>query len=593
MKSIRLSAILLVLLVTTLVRAQRPCSTEKVNHADCTFTVDRRYPVTFPTLQMDHGKHVLVRLKNPLAFETVTLDETGATLLPGTDQGAALIKSAIPDLAGLTFFTTTLPAAPPVALQLDAHILEAQPGQPPPPPKHDDKIESDLGKLNEMVAGGYAALNPAVSELAAEVPDVYTELSQALSPLPRPVLPLPDAPAATPCRIAHPNPAAPLAALGTPNPWDCYSNWRSWMLCELRGECVTQGDDDVEDAAIAPPVHDVLGEIGRLLIRMGNGKSLPPGAIFDQKGFGDLAKKTGTAIGKLPDKEERDGYTADLEAAVVKGNELAAKIAIVVSTLTSVQADLLKYYTNIRLVQGPVIEVPQGNPAQGMRLGMIFDPRAASQSSNMTYPKFLGRQVVFAVNTVNQISTSRASVTTGTAKTSIATITVIYANPIFEASAGVIFSFVHDRTFTNQTLASGAVQIQEVKTRPEVVPFVAGNWKLHDFVFPGDHRRGGVYATAYLGLNPDTVLPEYGGGPTLSWRSVMLSAFYERAHDTRLVGATVGQTLCGATAASTPPACTSTPAAPTTSPYATNGFGVAISIRVPTTFAAGTGGISQ
>jgi hypothetical protein len=237
-------------------------------------------------------------------------------------------------------------------------------------------------------------------------------------------------------------------------------------------------------------------------------------------------------------------------------------------------------------------------------LGTIYDPRNTTGAIGTPYRRFLGRQVVFSVNAVNQIATSRVSVTTTAAKTSIATITVIYADPYFEGSAGAIFSFVHNRTFTNQTLANvptgstymaGDVVLQETKTRPVVVPFVAGNWRLgNDFDYPFNHRRGAFYATVYVGLNPDTTLPEYGVGPSLSWRSVMLSAFYERAHDTRLIaGETVGSVLCGPTTAAPTGTCTTTPAAPTSQPYATNGFGIGISIRVPTTFTAGTGGVSH
>src|ERR1700761_1792678 len=60
------------------VKALPYCSTEKVNHSDCMFQIDRRYPVTFPTLQMAHGKKVHVVLTNPVPFETLTLDETSS-----------------------------------------------------------------------------------------------------------------------------------------------------------------------------------------------------------------------------------------------------------------------------------------------------------------------------------------------------------------------------------------------------------------------------------------------------------------------------------------------------------------------------------
>jgi hypothetical protein len=70
-----------------------PCSTEKVNHENCSFIINRWYPVTFPTIQMSQGKQIIVKLVNQLPFESVTLDSTGTTLLPGSDQGAALLTA--------------------------------------------------------------------------------------------------------------------------------------------------------------------------------------------------------------------------------------------------------------------------------------------------------------------------------------------------------------------------------------------------------------------------------------------------------------------------------------------------------------------
>lgn len=86
------------------------CSTEKVNHEDCHITIDRRYPVTLPTIQMSPGKRVTVYVDKPLEFETLSLDETGATALPGTDQLAAILTAAAPDFKGFVTSNVTIPA---------------------------------------------------------------------------------------------------------------------------------------------------------------------------------------------------------------------------------------------------------------------------------------------------------------------------------------------------------------------------------------------------------------------------------------------------------------------------------------------------
>ncbi|MGD0469249.1 MAG: hypothetical protein ABSA54_12805 [Terriglobales bacterium] len=54
-------------------QAQKECSTEKVN-SDCTITIDRTYPITPPTIQVHPGHMVVVVVKNPQVFESISLD---------------------------------------------------------------------------------------------------------------------------------------------------------------------------------------------------------------------------------------------------------------------------------------------------------------------------------------------------------------------------------------------------------------------------------------------------------------------------------------------------------------------------------------
>jgi hypothetical protein len=215
--------------------------------------------------------------------------------------------------------------------------------------------------------------------------------------------------------------------------------------------------------------------------------------------------------------------------------------------------------------------------------------------------------VTYAVNAINNIATAQTSVTAATSKVSIATVTVLYANPRLESSAGAIVSFVHNRTFANQTItnpptgspyAPGDIVIAQTKTDPEVVPFVALHWRVGDEYLMPDHRRGAVYGTIWVGLNPYSTLPEYGGGPTVSWRSLMFSFLYNRAHQTSLVsGETQGQIVCSptATAGMSPPLCTPAPPAPITQTTPLNAFAIGLSVRIPTSFApaTATGGVSR
>jgi hypothetical protein len=92
--------------ITEVVYAQE-CSTEKVN-GDCTVTIDRRYPVTMPTIQMRRKRQVTVIVIHSTPFESLTLDPQtqAATALAGTDQTAGFVTAAFPYAKALTVTTS-------------------------------------------------------------------------------------------------------------------------------------------------------------------------------------------------------------------------------------------------------------------------------------------------------------------------------------------------------------------------------------------------------------------------------------------------------------------------------------------------------
>lgn len=541
-----------------------PCSTEKVNHEDCIFTINRWYPVTFPTIQMSQGKKIVVKLENQLPFESVTLDSTGTTLLPASDQGAALLTAAIPNLKGLVFSTAINPGAAPglPSKPATAPTSGASPAE--------NRVIPELAQLQQMLQDAGGTIDFAFTHALV----VYAQLSQALSPLP--------IPGTSFAKDVPPLPADP----NTPNPWlpDKYPFWRAYLLCELVGgsDCATTNP---------PSFNNVLGQLSGLQ------SGLPPATsnlLFDQHVFDFLVQKTSNDIQSIP-AGSRQPYLDAMTLYTAQENRLVSIIASLGTTLPAVQKDFQTFYENIDLtLTNPV--------PNSLILGSITDPR----SSTGSYPHYLGKQITFSVNVVNQIATSRASVINSQAKTSVATITVLYADPKFETSVGVLFNFAHDRAFADQTITTpvpgtaqtaGEMQIFETTTRPTVVPFVAGHIRLgDDFTIPSLGRRAAFYATGWVGINPNNTLPEYGAGPTFSWRSFMLSVLYDRTHDTRLApGSYVGQIVCSPSppAGSTLPSCTPPPAAPTSTTFTTNAFAFGLSVRIPTTFAAGTGGVSR
>jgi hypothetical protein len=589
--------------------AQNLCSTEKVNHDDCMVYVSRRYPVTLPTIQMKPGKKVIVVVKDPLEFETLTLDWTSGTALPGTDQGAALVTAVIPDLKGLFFSNVILPAPPAAAAEFaepEGHVPAAK-----DPCSKDSFNPSDCWtKLATLYndATDHFHKYTARLHLIENITTVYAQLNQVLSPIPKPGFD----PNITKADYQY---VAPYPASFTHDPWTDYAAWREMVLCELAGP----RDDSVDPTkcATSVPFTNVLGDIamiqGKLpsttppstvtALQPGQEPPAPkqdPGQLFDQKYFDYEVKQATVAITALHHgvAPEDTPEGRELQNYQLEENLLTSRIAALSNTLTNVQKDFVTYYQNILQVKELLPDM--------QKHWNIYDP-AIFQKGNtpVSSHRLLGRQVVYTVNAVNQISTPRASITATTAKVPIATVTVLFADPIFETSAGGIVSFVHNRSFVNQTVTtaqpgtlqvSGDIIISETKTDPEVEPFVAGHWRIgRDFTMP-DLRRGAFYGSVWVGLNPYTSLPEYGAGPTLSWRSFMFSAVYNRAHEVELMAPqAVNEILCSpsAVAGATPPPCTPAPPAPVTQTIPINAFAIGISIRLPTTFTAGTGGVSH
>ena len=578
------------------------CSTEKINHEDCIVVIDRRYPVTWPTIQMKPGRHVRVVVDHPLEFETLSLDETGFSLLPGTDQLASLVPNVIPQLKGLGGTSVSIPQ----------EELAVPPPRPGPLTSEAQKAadqERDLMELihtqTEVMRSLLKSANKAIpdenSDLFQNARAIYEQLNQAMSPLPKPG-----------SREHEPyNP--PPHAQKTPNPWTAYTSWRIYLLCELAGgsadkrSCRKTEQDKEQDKDKYPPFTDVLGAISGLQYQLPSNPpaSQPPNSLFDQATFDALAKTIISEIPKLTVETDRSLVVKQLNGLQQKETELLARLSVLSSTLASVQKDFLLYYQNILIATDAVPSIRSGNHGPFSLLGIIYDPADPHGGLASPYSSFLGRQVVYAVNAVNNVATFEASILTASTKTALSTVTVLYANPRFETSAGAMVSFVHNRSFTSQTIsnasagspyANGDIVITQTKTDPELIPFVAGHWRLgNEFTMPG-HRRGALYGTIWGGLNPYSSVPEFGAGPTLSWRSFMVSFLYNRAHQTSLIaGEYQNEIVCGPApaGASTPsPACSGTPPAPVTRTTALNAFSIGVSVRIPTSFATG-GGVSR
>jgi hypothetical protein len=353
----------------------------------------------------------------------------------------------------------------------------------------------------------------------------------------------------------------------TPNPWE-FESWRSWVRCQMGGGTLCSGD-------LQPKEEGLLGT-GALLL-------------------GEANKKLASCPTTTPpaDKAKSEIFECNIQALKpedVPGDvqALYGVLSADAAVLQNIMKDLNNYFVSLQVLPTPVPNpagiLPIGDPAP--------DPKRAT-----VIEKLLGRQVVYSVNVVNNVATLVASLPSSTQKKSIATVTVLYADPILEASAGAFFSTLPNRSFANQTLVTpgnpptqGNTVITQTITRPVPVPFAAANWRLGPDFLVGK-RRGAFYLTAAIGINPYNTSTEFAVGPSFSWRSLMFSAFYHEGRDLRLTqGERVGTLWCGADPTTK---CAGAPPSPSTERFWSGAFAIGISVRVPSVFGSGGGSSSS
>lgn len=147
------------------------------------------------------------------------------------------------------------------------------------------------------------------------------------------------------------------------------------------------------------------------------------------------------------------------------------------------------------------------------------------------------RQVTYAVDALNLVQNAQEGIPDPTKKRTLASVTLLYGNSRWEASAGTFFSTLANRSFSiSPVLNNGTVvnkEVTESVLHPTVVPFGAANVRLSDD-FSGPHWRSAFYWTFAIGINPDTVSTDFATGPSISWRGLMFSALWHVGHDVRL-----------------------------------------------------------
>jgi hypothetical protein len=585
------------------------CSTEKLN-GDCFVNIDRRYPITMPTFQMKRGARITVYVFHPLPFEALTLDPGGAQAFEGSDQAAALVNAVVPIAKGGVFGVTQSFAAKNTeilnqSLNLMEDLsprLEQEPNEDPDKERA-RKILAEIEELNEMLTNAIAPLTSYFAETKA----IYAAAREIESPAPRPIADIQ---------------GAELRRQGIPNPWDDYRGWRNSLMSIILRQgtdttslytflpvpCQKKADPQHQQPADQPPLTGPWLPPARQCQPPYTTTQPSPTPLVIPPSFDATYAELQNNLAALPQGKPDDETYTKIQTLKAQLDERKEQVSLAfTNSAILLPGFIAKASTDMQTLLTSISLAP-GAPDQPTKVGTIPAPVSAGRRDNgekkvLAAYNQLAPQVAYTLNVQNEIANPLLGLPSSTQKQPLVTITLLYAEPKFEVSAGAFLSWLNNRTFSNTTEvtitgvtpAPSDIKITESKTtRPLIIPFAAGNYRISpEFTWPAwlGGRRGAVYGTLGVGLNPYNTQVEYFAGFSVSWRYLLLSPVYQLGHDTHLTeGEQVGQIWCqyggGATATSTPPVCAGSPPAPSTKSFWTGAFALGISVRVPTSFSS-------
>ena len=470
------------------------------------------------------------------------------------------------------------------------HFWKAPKAVPNPNVDLAKKIKAEIRQLNVMLTQARQQLSDYLNETGT----IYDRIREIASLAPRPV---------------------PVAT--TPNPWSDYEAWR----IDMENRLVQQGQDTVAiwslftvpcqktgPPADPPPAAGPWLQPARTCVvpNTATQPSSTPPAI--PAGYGPLYQTLTADLTMLPAGQPDQGTYNDIQTLKANLDARQARIAQFFLVAPVLMPPLITKYSTDMQAFLAAITVAHPESSGPIGLGSIPGPPSgaaanaadAAERRILLVFKALAPSITYTVSAQNEIINSLLTQPTPPQKQAIATISILYASPRFEGSSGALLSWLPNRTFANYTdvkvtggvPAPADVRINMTKTiSPLVVPYVGANYRLSpEFTWLGG-RRGAVYATAAIMLNPYNTQVEYAAGFSVSWRYLMFSPMFHVGHPTHLTqGEQVGELWCkygdGATATSSPPACAGSPPAPTTKNYWTGAFALGIGVRIPTTFSS-------
>jgi hypothetical protein len=533
------------------------CSLTGVNRS-CYVIIDRLRAATPPTIYVQRGGTVMVKVINESPFEKLTLDRTAINSQIPVDT----LQSIGPALAGVVgkFALVLAQAPPPVAVMAERMALPADTVAPTDPYQH---------ILDEQ------------KQLATDIMDATT--------------------------LDASSPGYLKAALATlrlalvPPPSDTCDGNTQWLSASTnRGELLAQLKS-VRNALVA--LMAVIPGTGKTRLETANVALLHIQLEIEMMGSAIDAQNKDAAAAIAAAKKSRDDEAAKphpdatvltrLNQQVIDLTRAALSAATVsqseTDTLKANQGELTdkltKAKTLVSTVWKPVTEKLGALIAATSTIPAIQAPSGPGLSSfpseDLPNIKDLLRsdkndqQQVYTLNEVNVLAdpvkvflaapaadqfnqmVTDSIVASAPTKVAVSTLTVQFVTqPIMELTSGVMVPLMPYRSYTMATTVSSSgsstgtgttttsMNIQENKTYT-IIPSVDVNFRLGDDHFKRNMRVG-WFATAAVGYNPATSNVEFGVGPSVSFNSFTLSFLADIGRDTNLAsGFTVNEPLPG------------------------------------------------
>jgi hypothetical protein len=414
------------------------------------------------------------------------------------------------------------------------------------------------------------------------------------------------------------------SCFNSPDPWHDYAAWRSCMIANL----LVQGSlgstlwgyfpNKCQQQSVPPTFWTVPTPL------CVDSDSVEP---TEGPGFSDDFDKTYASLivdlaNLQTDPAEAAKYTVYKQTADIiqqKRSQMEPYVqqwmAAVPATLTKQSPDMQNFY--VALLNAP------DDAGTTVPIGVVYGPSTLDPSKAVRkylgVPVGLAPSVTYNLNAQNKVTTTLLQAPAATQRTLVAAIPLTFAEPRFETSSGVFLSMLNNRSFanttdtclittgttvtttasigcpTNQTApltpAAADVRITETVTnKPLLIPYYAAHYRIApEWTWFGG-RRGALYATGALAINPYLTDLEYAAGLSFSWRYLIFSPVYHLGRSTHLTqGEQPNQILCiyGTTLAMpAPTVCSGSPPVPTTKNYLTGAFAFGIGVRIPTTFSS-------